>query len=295
MPTWNEVFKEIHLTNDPFLVLNKYLQQLSNYTKRNTIIYYSGWLQKPELNTLHLLINDMDKHGFMIAINGLDRKKGLDLILHTPGGNLSSVESLVDYLHLMFGNDIRAIVPQLAMSGGTMIACSCKSIMMGKHSSLGPIDPQFDGIPAHGIIEEFEKICSDIKNDPNMRYVWNPILEKYPPAFIGDCEKLISWSKELTEEWLSCMFQEDHDKNKIDKIISQLGDHSVTKSHDRQFSISKCMSDDIGLKIERMEDDQKLQDAILTIHHIAMLIFSETPTVKIIQSQNNDAFILNEE
>ena len=41
-----------------------------------------------------------------------------------------------------FGEDIRAIIPQTSMSGGTMIACSCKEILMGKHSSLGPVDPQ---------------------------------------------------------------------------------------------------------------------------------------------------------
>ena len=42
----------------------------------------------------------------------------------------------------MFGTDIRAIVPQLALSAGTMVALACKEIIMGKHSSLGPIDPQ---------------------------------------------------------------------------------------------------------------------------------------------------------
>ena len=36
----------------------------------------------------------------------------------------------------------------MAMSGGTMIACSCKEILMGKHSSLGPVDPQIMGIAA---------------------------------------------------------------------------------------------------------------------------------------------------
>ena len=80
----------------------------------------------------------------MTVIHQLDRDKGLDLILHTPGGDTAATESIVDYLHNMFGNNIRAIVPQLAMSAGTMIACSCKEIIMGLQSSLGPIDPQLD-------------------------------------------------------------------------------------------------------------------------------------------------------
>ncbi len=36
---------------------------------------------------------------------------------------------------------------------------------MGKHSSLGPIDPQIFGLPAHGIIEEFQRISTEITND----------------------------------------------------------------------------------------------------------------------------------
>lgn len=48
------------------------------------------------------------------------------------------------------------------MSAGTMIACSCKQILMGKHSSLGPVDPHFNGIPAIGVIEEIKKAYQQI-------------------------------------------------------------------------------------------------------------------------------------
>jgi ClpP class serine protease len=106
-------------------VRRDYLRQLSEHTKRNVIAYYSGWLSQQQ-NAPTLSINDEDKNAFMATIHNLDRTKGLDLILHTPGGDLAAAESLVDYLRRMFGTDIRAIVPQLAMSAGTMIACSTK-------------------------------------------------------------------------------------------------------------------------------------------------------------------------
>ncbi len=44
---------------------------------------------------------------------------------------------------------------------------ACKSIVMGKQSSLGPIDPQLDGIPTHGIIEEFNRAYEECKSDPD--------------------------------------------------------------------------------------------------------------------------------
>lgn len=77
----------------------------------------------------------------MTCIHGMDCSKGLDLVLHTPGDSPAAAEAIVNCLRAKFGNDIRVIVPQLAMSAGTMIACSAKQIIMGKQSSLGPIDP----------------------------------------------------------------------------------------------------------------------------------------------------------
>jgi ClpP class serine protease len=54
--------------------------------------------------------------GFMTAVNKLDKSKGLDLILHTPGGEINATEQIVFYLRKIFKGDIRAIVPHLAMS-----------------------------------------------------------------------------------------------------------------------------------------------------------------------------------
>jgi len=75
---------------------------------------------------------------------------------HTPGGDVAATESIVSYLQSLYDGNIRAIIPQLAMSGGTLIALSCKEIIMGRQSSIGPVDPQVAGMPAQGLLEEFE-------------------------------------------------------------------------------------------------------------------------------------------
>src|SRR5262245_46841712 len=201
MPSWHDIMLEITQrgsTHD--VVRREYLRRLQEHTGRNVIIYYSAWLQKPSLGGTE--VNDADKNGFMTVIHELDRSKGLDLILHTPGGETAATESLVDYLRSCFGKDVRAIVPQLALSAGTMIACACREIVMGRHSSLGPIDPQFRGVPAHGVVEEFQRAYQEIKQDQVKIAVWQPILAKYPPTFIGECEKALKWSHEMAKEWL---------------------------------------------------------------------------------------------
>ncbi|WP_245846734.1 SDH family Clp fold serine proteinase [Mycobacterium szulgai] len=264
------------------------MADLAAYTGRNVILYYSGWLEKQNLisHGLPVDVNDSDKNGFMAVIHKLDRTKGLDLILHTPGGSVAATESLVDYLRAMFKTDIRAIVPQLAMSAGTMIALSAKSVVMGKHSSLGPIDPQIGGLAAHGVVEEFERAKREIAADMSTVAVWQPIIAKYPPAFIGECQKAIAWADKIVSVWLETgMFaNEDDSKAAATKVNEELADHALTLSHDRHISAEKAS--ELGIKVEMLEDDDGLQDHVLTVHHASALTISETAAFKIIENHN---------
>ena len=290
MPTWHSLLNEIKERGSTYdVVRRERLKALYKATGRNVIIYYSGWLQKPKMPGTQ--VNDADKNSFMTVIHGLDRTKGLDLILHTPGGETAATESLVDYLRAMFGGNIRAVIPQLAMSAGTMIACACKEILMGKHSSLGPIDPQLGGMAAHGIVEEFNRAHNEIKKDQSRAFVWQPIIAKYTPTLIGECEKAIQWSNEMAKEWLvSGMLKDDHDRDaKADTIVKELGDHALTKSHARHLSPARCA--DMGLKVKLLEDDQALQDAVLSVHHACILTLAGTGAFKIIENHEGVASI----
>lgn len=291
MPNWSDLVKEIGQLGSPYDILRrKYIKDLADYTKRNVICYYSGFLQKPELGVSNA-VNDSDKNGFMTTINGLDTSLGLDLILHTPGGDTAATESIVDYLWQIFSGNVRCFVPQMAMSAGTMIACSSKEIWMGKQSSLGPVDPQFNGIPAHGVLEEFKRAHDEITSDPRTIPLWQPIIAKYSPAFLGECEKAVKWSNELVTDWLSrnMLAEKENNQGIIEGIIKELGDHSVSYAHNRHLSYSKCK--DIGLEVRELESDQKLQDKVLSVHHIYYHTLSSSPAFKIIENQNGMAFI----
>ena len=152
MPSYSQILKEVRQQPDPLAALETkrlgYIHDINTITDRNIIAYYSGWLKAP--NVSFISIDDNDKNAFMNAVYGMDRSKGLDLILHTPGGDLAATESIVSYLKQAFGDNIRAIIPQISMSAGTMIAMSCREIIMGRQSSLGPIDPQMNGICLSG-------------------------------------------------------------------------------------------------------------------------------------------------
>lgn len=294
MPNWKDLIDEINASGSVLdLVRRKYLTQLYEVTGRNVIVYYSAWLQRRDLlqqGVSGFELDDSDKNGFMVAIHQLDRSKGLDLILHTPGGEAAATESLVDYLRAMFGTDIRAIVPQIAMSAGTMVACACKQIVMGKHSSLGPIDPQLGGIAAHGIIEEFDRARVEIQNSPAAVPLWQPIIAKYPPTLIGECQKAIDWSEEMVKRWLvTGMFAaEDDPEGMANRVIAELADHALTKSHGRHISMERAR--ELGLAIVALEDDDELQEAVLSVHHACVTTLGETRIIKLIENHNGVAF-----
>src|SRR5690606_6533378 len=99
MPNWNQLLNELKASGSTQDVLRrKYLAELHGLTGRNTILYYSGWLQKQQPGNPHYRVHDADKTGFMTVVHGLDRSLGLDLFLHTPGGDLAAAESLINYL-----------------------------------------------------------------------------------------------------------------------------------------------------------------------------------------------------
>lgn len=296
MPNWGEVLEKIKHTNPLDLIRRQYLMTMHKYTDRNVIAYYSGFLSKPKAE---ISINDSDKNAFMQTVHGLETSKGLDLILHTPGGNLAATESIVCYLKSIFGNNIRAFIPQMAMSAGTMIALSCKEIIMGKQSNIGPIDPQFGGISCVGVIEEFTKAIQDIKKYPERIPIWQAIISKYHPTFIGDCKNAVKWSEKIVVEWLCAnMLQNNENPIKEAKnIVKKLGSHKKTFSHSRHIHIEECRSMGInvnsleGLDNRNFDDCKDLQDCVLTIHHTYMHTFSISSAIKIVENHIGNAMI----
>lgn len=291
MPSWEDVSYEIQRSPSAIsAVRGKYLQIMRKYTKRNIIAYYSAFLQKRDSQKAG--IDDGDKNAFMQAIYGLKKCEGLDLILHTPGGDLAATESIVDYLKKIFNNDIRVFVPQIAMSAGTMMALSAKEIVMGKQSNLGPIDPQFGGVSCAGILEEFETACEEVKANPALIELWGLIIRRYHPTFLGDCKKAIHWSETMVKNWLKDnMFHSDKDKDMlVDSIVAFLSSHSETYSHHKHIHFDKLK--ELGLKVTALEtlDSRKLagchdlQDCVLTLHHAYMQTLANANMIKIIEN-----------
>ena len=111
-----------------------------------------------------------------------------------------------------------------------------------------------------------------------------------PHIYPSECQKAIDLSKEIVTQWLTDgMFKSENDPAaKASAVVAQLGEPTKTKLHSRHISADECAA--MGLKIEKLEDDQELQDAVLSVHHACMHMLSSTPTVKIIRNHHGQAF-----
>ncbi|SNQ62948.1 SDH family Clp fold serine proteinase [Candidatus Methanoperedens nitratireducens] len=73
------------------------------------------------------------------------KDKPIDLIIHTPGGQLHASMQIARALK-NHNVRTRVFVPHYSMSGGTIIALAATEIIMDKDASLGPVDPQVGDI-----------------------------------------------------------------------------------------------------------------------------------------------------
>ena len=276
-------------------VRRKYLFDLYRHTGRPVILYASGWLQKDAPDAF-LSIWDDDIQGLMEVTAGLGSGVALDLILHSPGGSPLAADAIVSYLRSRFSH-IRVIVPNFAMSAATMLCCAADEIVLGKHSFLGPTDPQIlldtplgtRFVPAQAILNQFDLALRQTA-DPDRLAAWLPMLNQYGPDLLVQCEEALTMSIELVQVWLeSYMFKGlSNSPKKAQEVSEWFADHRNFRSHGRHIPRADLKD---KLNITDLEADSVLQDLSLSVFHATTHTFSNTPAAKIIENHAGRAFI----
>lgn len=273
----------------PLDVARSFIDMLHQHTGRNVIVYYSSFPRKGHNASS---VEELDITGFMLAMQNLDPAKGVDLVMQTPGGDPRAAEGIVEYLQATFPNDVRVIVPYCAYSAGTLISCAAKSIVLGKHSFLGPVDPQLGSIPCLNILQEFDEAREDIIANPNSVAYWEMRLKEYYPGIYKQCVDGVNLSDELVSTWLTkYMFAGESGPEleaKVDRIRSKL--NSNNHAHGRHFGYEFCK--ELGLKVEALEDDPDLQFIILGLHHALEFTIADHNLAKFITSQTREVYAI---
>jgi len=131
--------------------------------------------------------------------------------------------------------------------------------------------------------------------DPNKQYVWGPILSRYTPSFVQQCQWAVVNARDFVGEFLkhnmfSHLDEAERDRT-VSSIVTTLTDLSRNKGHDKHIHIQECK--DMGLNIHELEDpnDKTLQDLVLTVHHCFMFSLSNTQAFKIIENHAGKRYV----
>lgn len=304
MPSWNDLLHELE-TQKNDQAKNKWLVDKQNNAlrkisairdNRNVIFYASAFLQKSLVPPPMLQLTHEEINAFMSVMYGMDWEKGLTLILHTPGGITNAAETIVSYLHTKF-DYIEVIVPTFAMSAGTMICLGADKLIMGRQSQIGPIDPQIPlggrTVSARAIVEQFKKAKEELSEDLRLAHLWAPVLQSLGPALIQEAQDALDYSEEMVKGWLTKrMFRGKSDAlHAASEAASYFNKASVHKSHGRRIDREEARSQQVY--VDDLEEDQNLQEWVLTAYHLVTLAFEKSPATKILASNLGRLWVKN--
>lgn len=208
-----------------------------------------------------------------------ERKGSVAVILDTPGGIVEVVERMVATLRSNYG-DVTVVVPDRAMSAGTIFALSADRIMMDYFSCLGPIDPQIEKdeklVPALSYLNQFERLNQKAE-DGNLTAAEYALLSKLDLGELYQFEQARELSVELLVKWLSSYKFKGWDKTetrgigvteemkeeRARQIAGLLNETARWHSHARGIDV-KTLRDEVGLKIDDLAAEPELYGYIRT-------------------------------
>ncbi len=98
-----------------------------------------------------------------IAAGTICARKRLIFFLNSPGGSAEAAEKMVEIMRQHY-TEVFFLVPDFALSAGTILCMSGDRIYMDYSSSLGPIDPQVwngkEWVPALGYLDKVEQLLA---------------------------------------------------------------------------------------------------------------------------------------
>lgn len=211
-----------------------------------------------------LFLNDL--------LHNIQRGKPIDLLLHTPGGDMDAAEKLVMMLHeAAYTAPLRIVVPDFAKSAGTLMALGADSILMSDTSELGPIDPQIVSEDRNGVIQvtaiqnyldAFNECSAAVNANPNDA-ASRQMLDKFEPARVHQYRAAMSRARSLAEGLLKLRMCK-HGNVNWSAIASKLLDTKQYQSHSQMIGYAEAKA--AGLHVEYMPPEDETWQAFWQLY-----------------------------
>jgi hypothetical protein len=239
------------------------------------VLTWSGPIQAPA----DLWIRQAVEH----RIRQRPRNRRLAFVLNTPGGYIETAERISNTLRQHY-KWVAFMVPDAAMSAGTVLAMSGDEIWMDYFSILGPIDPQVervrpDGsrglVPALGYLIKYKQLIEKSAQGQLTTGEAAILVQNFDAAELYHYEQQRQLSITLLKEWLvkykfkNWKTTATHHKTvtpamrrqRAEEIGNGLNNPDLWHSHSRGIS-AQVLRRRLKLRIEDTTADQKIHVAL---------------------------------
>ena len=208
-----------------------------------------------------------------------DRNTKIAIVLDTIGGYVEVVERMVHIIRKRY-TEVYFLIPDRAMSAGTVFVMAGDQIYMNDSSCLGPIDPQVekDGklVPALSYLNQYQRLYEKAESG-QLNTAELMLLNNLDPGELYQFEQARKLSHELLTNWLSnYKFKDWKDKTtgrvvtkkkkreRAEEIAKILSDNERWYSHGRTITRDTLTSksENMRLRIENIEDKPDLLSAL---------------------------------
>ena len=179
--------------------LKKNATQLEKEMDSHVLTWW-GPLQPP--------VDRLIRHAIEYRVKEGPRRRRLTVVLQTPGGYIETAERIANTFRRHY-SWISYVVPNQAMSAGTVLVMSGDEIWMNYFSTLGPIDPQVerrDGreglIPALGYLAKYKELVEKSRNGTITSAEAAFFVQNFDAAELFSYEQAEKLSVELLQAWL---------------------------------------------------------------------------------------------
>ena len=249
-------------------VLNQYLSRLEDVLQADVLTIF-GPIYPGLDNIVRRTVEQLRNRRARIAV-----------VLDTVGGVVEVVERMVTVIRHHY-NEVYFLVPDRAMSAGTVFVMAGDQIFMSYSSCLGPIDPQIekDGkfVPALSYLNQYKQLYEKAESG-QLNTAELVLLNNLDPGELYQFEQARQLSHDLLTNWLSTYKFKDWDthsstgapvtpeekRERAEEIAKALSKHERWRSHGRMISRDTLTlrSEGLHLKIEKIEDNPDLSSAL---------------------------------
>lgn len=246
------------MTNAAFVHF-RLVRKIQRATRRKLITYCAmfanpgGIISNEDAESIESMLRSCD----------LSKFQGLDLMVHSPGGMPEAAGDIIRVCRT-YSQSFRVIIPNMAMSAGTLLAMGSDVILMSATSKLGPIDPQMvyqtkEGAfmrAAQSFIQAFGSLVTEANSlaaSGQSITAHLHLLTKQDPSWIIECVRARNATVKLATRVLKAGMLKHKTDAEIAKVAADFLAKGDEESHGRRITPEEAQA--MGLNVEVVARD----------------------------------------